>query len=300
MAGQVIATNVDFATAVENDLGVSAPTTNEVDNILRWMTAEEPTSDWFDRNNPLNNGFGSGGGGGLGTYPNLATAAQDVAANLTSPAGQGYGYGAIVTDLRTDASPDQFSADVEKSSWAGSRYGSAASGAPPQYIVAGRTPDYIAGIPVPKLTGGGDGSSALPGTSAGASVTTGSPASATEAASFPGGALDPLNLPSEIGSIFGGVEKAGGGAIASGLLGVIDAITAPLKAFVEDSALVVIGIIVVVVGLVVLGHAVTSSPHVPSEVSGVTPAGMLRGKRPSRGGGGGAEGDAEEAGEALA
>ena len=73
------------------------------------MTAEEPSSNWFDRNNPLNNGLGSGGGSGLGSYPNLTVAAQDVANNLATG---NYGYNQIDYSLEQNAPLDQFAAAV--------------------------------------------------------------------------------------------------------------------------------------------------------------------------------------------
>lgn len=82
-------------------------------------------------------------------------------------------------------------------------------------------------------------------------------------AGFPGGSLDPLNWPGEIGS-------AGGSAIASGILGVIQTITAPLRKFVEDAGLVVLGIVLFFVALALIVHGAggsssTSSPQ-PVEI----------------------------------
>lgn len=302
-APQVINTNVDFATAVENDLGVANPTTNEIDNILRWMTAEEPSSHWWNRNNPLNNGLGSGGGAGLGSYPNLATAAQEVANNLTggSPS---FGYGPIATDLRTDATPQQFSADVTRSSWAESRYGVAAAGAPAKWVVPGRGLDYLATLPVPGVVGGGDSSSAAPGAAATKAVSgQGGSAASTAGSTNANLVLDwnPLNGFGIPGDIIGGIEhlfsggvaQAGGGVIASALLGVIDVITRPLKIFLEDAALVIIGLIAIVVGLVVAAHAISDDRG-----GGAAPLGAGgRGEGAKREGG---EGTADEAAEAAA
>lgn len=78
--------------------------------------------------------------------------------------------------------------------------------------------------------------------------TGGGPATGSTTA-FPGGALDPLNIPGEIaGGAASGVEGA--------ILGVIKTITAPLVHFLEDSTLVIFGIILFVVGLVVIAHSV--------------------------------------------
>jgi hypothetical protein len=50
--------------------------------MTRWMRQENGADNWWNRNNPLNNGYGSGGGGGTGSYPNLIVAAQNAAENL--------------------------------------------------------------------------------------------------------------------------------------------------------------------------------------------------------------------------
>lgn len=56
-----------------------------VENFLQWMRQENGTADWWNRNNPLNNGWGSGGGGGFGSYADLATGARMAAENLHRP-----------------------------------------------------------------------------------------------------------------------------------------------------------------------------------------------------------------------
>lgn len=92
----------------------------------------------------------------------------------------------------------------------------------------------------------------------------GGPTSATLTA-LPGGALDPLNWPGEIG---GAVGSAGGSAVASALLAVIDAITKPLKTFVEDAGLVVLGIVMLIVAIVLVAHGVTASAGSPAPGTG--------------------------------
>ena len=71
-------TNYDWAKLVLSfaDLPV---TEDNVTVFTRWMRQENGPPDWFNRNNPLNNGWGSGGGGGLGRYPNLVVAAENAA-----------------------------------------------------------------------------------------------------------------------------------------------------------------------------------------------------------------------------
>ena len=76
--------------------------------------------DWWDRNNPLNNGLGSGGGGGLGSYANLLVAAHYVALNLEEGTAD---YGAIVADLKASAAPSTTARAIWDSPWAASHYG---------------------------------------------------------------------------------------------------------------------------------------------------------------------------------
>jgi hypothetical protein len=86
--------------------------------ILRWMRQENGTDNWFNRNNPLNNGYGSGGGSGLGSYVDLITAAQMAAENL-----QVYsGYVDIVAALEDGTSADAVARAIWASPWASSHY----------------------------------------------------------------------------------------------------------------------------------------------------------------------------------
>ena len=117
--GTGLSTNYDWARLVLRD-GGWPQSSNNVTVITQWMTSEEPTSNWFDRDNPLNNGLGSGGGAGLGSYPNLHTAAYYVAKNLST--GQ-FGYGAVVKDLRASAAPSTTARAIWASDWASSHYG---------------------------------------------------------------------------------------------------------------------------------------------------------------------------------
>jgi hypothetical protein len=111
--------NYAWADLVLQDGGWST-CSNNVNVITEWMQAEEPPSDWWDRYNPLNNGDGSGGGAGLGSYPNLPTAAYFVAANLET--GE-YGYGAIENDLAACDTPQTTATAIWDSDWASSHYG---------------------------------------------------------------------------------------------------------------------------------------------------------------------------------
>ncbi|MGO4594701.1 hypothetical protein AB4Z18_12860 [Leifsonia sp. 2TAF2] len=85
--------------------------------MLRWMRQENGPPDWWNRNNPLNNGYGSGGGAGLGSYPDLVTAAEYCAKNLQR------GYPDIVAGLQSGASADATASAIWASPWASSHYG---------------------------------------------------------------------------------------------------------------------------------------------------------------------------------
>jgi hypothetical protein len=85
--------------------------------MLRWMRQENGPPDWWNRNNPLNNGYGSGGGAGLGSYPDLVTAAEYAAKNLQR------GYPGIVAGLQAGTSADATAAAIWASPWATSHYG---------------------------------------------------------------------------------------------------------------------------------------------------------------------------------
>ena len=119
LAGTGLSTNYDFAHLVLRDGGwpVSA---NNVTVLTQWLRSEEPTSAWWDRDNPLNNGLGSGGGSGLGSYSSVVTAAYDVARNLENP---GYGYPQIARDLRLSMAPSTTARAIWRSSWAAGHYG---------------------------------------------------------------------------------------------------------------------------------------------------------------------------------
>lgn len=74
-------TNVDWAALVLQD-GKFPVTPNNLTVMLQWMDSENDPHSWWLRNNPLNNGLGSGGGAGFGSYDNLTIAASYVAQQL--------------------------------------------------------------------------------------------------------------------------------------------------------------------------------------------------------------------------
>ena len=118
-AGAGLSTNFDFARLVLADGGWPQSASN-VTVLTQWLRAEEPTYDWWNRANPLNNGLGSGGGSGLGSYRSLVTAAYYVARNLENPA---YGYPLIVRDLEGSVDPSATARAIWRSQWASGHYG---------------------------------------------------------------------------------------------------------------------------------------------------------------------------------
>lgn len=109
---------------------VGAPvTTNNLANVMDWMTHENAASTWTGTagvNNPLNNGLGSGGGSGLGSYPDLFTAAvyaaKGIEGGIFSSHCGGNAPGGIAAALKADAPFPIFKQAVIKSGWAGSCY----------------------------------------------------------------------------------------------------------------------------------------------------------------------------------
>lgn len=86
--------------------------------FTRWMRQENGPDDWFNRNNPLNNGWGSGGGGGLGSYDNLVIAAENAAEALHSNAG----YASIAAAFASSAPTEVTEAAIWASPWATGHY----------------------------------------------------------------------------------------------------------------------------------------------------------------------------------
>ncbi len=114
-------TNYDWAKLVLSfaDLPV---TEDNVTVFTRWMRQENGPDDWYNRNNPLNNGWGSGGGGGLGRYPNLVVAAENAAeAMRTLP-----GYQGFVAAFERSAPTEEIEAEIWASPWASGHYANGA------------------------------------------------------------------------------------------------------------------------------------------------------------------------------
>ncbi len=110
-------TNYDWAKLVLIDGGWE-PSDNNVTVFLRWMRQENGADDWWNRNNPLNNGWGSGGGGGTGSYDSLTIAAENAAEALHSIPG----YAPIVAAFAASASPDDTAQAIWWSPWSTSHY----------------------------------------------------------------------------------------------------------------------------------------------------------------------------------
>lgn len=186
-----------WASQVLADAGLPQ-STNNIQNIVRWMVAEEPPSNWWDRNNPLNASLGTTSTSGLGTYPDLSTGAKYTAAmiNQSNMAG-------IRNALANNADPNTFSAAVVASPWASSHYGG--------------NPLHIAQIPLPSFIQAGSSATIGSGTNAGAS----SAASGSSAGGYNG-----ISVP-VLGTIISGqqemVIKGWFFIIAGGLVGAVGA-----------------------------------------------------------------------------
>jgi hypothetical protein len=113
-------TNYDWAKLVLLDGGFPVTDAN-VTVMTRWMRQENGAKDWWNRNNPLNNGLGSGGGGGTGTYANLQVAAQYLAANLRRPM-----FASIAADFDANAPTAEIESAIWFSGWASGHYANGA------------------------------------------------------------------------------------------------------------------------------------------------------------------------------
>ncbi len=111
-------TNYDWAALVLVD-GHWPVTEANITVFVRWMRQENGADSWWNRNNPLNNGYGSGGGGGTGSYSNLVVAAQKAAENLM----RNPGFSAIVAALAASAPTDVTEQAIWASPWASGHYG---------------------------------------------------------------------------------------------------------------------------------------------------------------------------------
>ena len=86
--------------------------------ILRWMRQENGVDNWWNRNNPLNNGWGTIEGNFLSGYTTLVDAAEQCADALHSRSG----YAGIVAALQDGSSADATAAAIWASDWATGHY----------------------------------------------------------------------------------------------------------------------------------------------------------------------------------
>jgi len=110
-------TNYDWATLVLVYGGWPVTEAN-VTVMVQWMREENGPDNWFNRNNPMNNGQGSGGGSGLGSYDTLDTAAYYAAENLLRSI-----YAPIAAGLADGTSAERTAQAIWASPWATSHYG---------------------------------------------------------------------------------------------------------------------------------------------------------------------------------
>lgn len=86
--------------------------------ILRWMRQENGVDNWWNRNNPLNNGWGTIEGTYLSGYATLVDAAEQAADALQSRSG----YAGIVAALAAASTADATAQAIWASDWATGHY----------------------------------------------------------------------------------------------------------------------------------------------------------------------------------
>ncbi|MEO8261407.1 MAG: hypothetical protein ABI566_02460 [Pseudolysinimonas sp.] len=90
--------------------------------FTRWMRQENGPDDWYNRNNPLNNGWGTQGGTFMSGYANLVDAAEQCAEALhTNP-----GYAGIANGFANSLPMEQTEAAIWASPWATGHYNNGA------------------------------------------------------------------------------------------------------------------------------------------------------------------------------
>ncbi len=114
-------TNHDWAKLVLVEGGFPITDAN-VAVITEWMREENGPDNWWNRNNPLNNGNGSGGGSGLGSYETLQVGAVYAADSLRRLSF----YDAIEAGLDAGTDAGATAAAIWASPWATSHYGNGA------------------------------------------------------------------------------------------------------------------------------------------------------------------------------
>lgn len=144
-------TQAQWAVLVLSDAHLPA-TTNNVGNLMRWMVAEEPASNWFHGNNPLN--VGATTSNSNAGFSSLSTGARATAAAIRQSNMRG-----IYNALAATATINAFSAAVVASPWAAGHYGGT-----PNAIARIHIPSaYSAPHPFGQTTAGGVNATVLPG-----------------------------------------------------------------------------------------------------------------------------------------
>ncbi|MCU1509027.1 MAG: hypothetical protein JWQ12_1292 [Glaciihabitans sp.] len=110
-------TNYDWAKLVLL-IGNWPMSNNNVTVLTRWMRQENGPNNWWNRDNPLNNGWGSGGNSGTGSYPSLMVAAREAADALHSNPG----YSAILQALAANGPTANLEHAIWASPWSSSHY----------------------------------------------------------------------------------------------------------------------------------------------------------------------------------
>lgn len=109
-------TNFDWARTVLQD-GGWPQSNNNITAVTEWMTGEEPASNWYNRNNPLNNSLNTTSTNGLGSYSNLLLAAQYVSDVLN-----GSSYATVRADLAASSAPATTATAIYDSPWSCGHY----------------------------------------------------------------------------------------------------------------------------------------------------------------------------------
>ena len=91
-------------------------TDDSVTTIVRWMRQENGVDDWWNRNNPLNNGWG------VGTYMNAAESLDASAAYAADAIHSLPGYAGILEAFANAVPSDQSATAIWYSSWASGHY----------------------------------------------------------------------------------------------------------------------------------------------------------------------------------
>ena len=114
-------TNYDWAKLVML-FGGWPMTEDNITVFTRWMRQENYPRSWWNRNNPLNNGWGTTGGTFMSGYPNLVEAARWAADAInTNP-----GYAGIREAFAEAKPSEQIESAIWASSWATGHYANGA------------------------------------------------------------------------------------------------------------------------------------------------------------------------------